>query len=249
MGLCDTKANIVLMVINSITVLVGVLVIVCGVMGICKQGKLDDYTGGVDIEFICYGVLVTGVVILIVGLIGWYAGFSGNLTIAKTYVVLIIIITLLQLAFCVVEYLKRGSISMEVEGYMNETFNGTVYTDLPPMQQDVVDLIQTNLECCGLESFNDWTGPLPASCCSNSTMNANGTMNGNGTTPSAFSLEPFVCNGASAYEAGCRAEGQAFASSALMLSVIILAVGFLLEFICIFAGFWVTRQVSEYKRV
>jgi len=46
MGLCDTKANIVLMVINSITVFVGILVIICGVLGIIKQGKIDDYTGG-----------------------------------------------------------------------------------------------------------------------------------------------------------------------------------------------------------
>lgn len=234
MGMCDSKANMLLLIINTITIIVGVLVLITGVMGLLNQGALNDYTGGQNTELICYGILVTGVIILVVGLIGWYAGFTSNLAIAKAYVFLIILITVLQLIFCIVEFLQRTSISSEVDSYMNETFNGTVYADLPPMQRDVVDLIQGNLECCGLESPADWEGALPESCCSNSTTN---------------STIPFECNVDSAFDAGCRAEAQAFAESVIMMAVIILAIGFFLEFVCIFAGIWVTKHVSEYKRV
>lgn len=234
MGMCDNKANILLLIINTITVFVGILVIVTGVMGLMNQDSLNNYTGGANTELVCYGVLVTGVIILVVGLIGWYAGFSSNLAIAKAYVFLIILITVLQLAFCIVEFLQRSSISSEVDSYMNETFNGTAYNDLSPIQKDVVDVIQTSLECCGLESSADWEGALPDSCCSNSTTN---------------STIPFVCNADLAYEPGCRAEAHAFASSAIMFAVIILAIGFFLEFVCIFAGIWVTKNVSQYKRV
>ena len=55
-----------------------------------------------NLELICYGVLVTGVIILIVGAIGWYAGFTSNIKVCRVYCVLIVIIVILQAVFAIV---------------------------------------------------------------------------------------------------------------------------------------------------
>lgn len=226
MGLCDNKTNVLLVVVNSITVVVGVLITICGILGIMKQSDVNEYSGGYNIELVCYGVLITGIIIIVVGLLGWYAGYSGNATIAKTYVLLIILITLLQLAFCIIEYLKRDSINEEVEVFMNATFNGTAYADMDAARQQSVDFIQSSLECCGLESAVEWGAALPASCCAD----ANATV---------------ACTAGDAWSAGCRDEAQAFVESGIMTSVVILAIGFLLEFLCIFAGCYIAKAVGS----
>merc|ERR1712224_1109409 len=110
----------------------------------------------------------TGVVILIVGAVGWYAGFTSNIKVCKVYCLLIIIIVALQAVFTVLEFLKKDDVLEEVESYMNATFNGTSYDDMSNSTQKVVDLIQETLECCGLDNATDWTGDLPASCCDTS---------------------------------------------------------------------------------
>jgi len=225
MGFCDKKVNALLLVVNTVTIVVGLLVTVCGILGIMKQSDVNEYSGGYNIELICYGVLITGIIIIVVGLFGWYAGYSGNQTIAKTYVFLIIIITLLQLTFCVIEYLKRGSIDGEVESFMNATFNGTAYNDMDDARKQSVDFIQTSLECCGLENGGEWGAALPASCCAG----ANATI---------------ACTADASWSAGCRAEAQAFVEAGIMTSVVILAIGFFLEFLCIFAGCYIVKTVS-----
>jgi len=47
------------------------------------------------------------------------------------------------------EYLQKGDVGEEVESYMNQTFNGTAYNDMTNATQQIVDLIQEKLECCG----------------------------------------------------------------------------------------------------
>ena len=46
MGACDNKSNILLMVVNAITVVIGVLVTIVGVMGVLSSSSVDNYTGG-----------------------------------------------------------------------------------------------------------------------------------------------------------------------------------------------------------
>ena len=47
------------------------------------------------------------------------------------------------------EFLKKDEITSEIEGYMNKTMNGTAYDDLTTAEQDIINVIQSNLECCG----------------------------------------------------------------------------------------------------
>ena len=49
----------------------------------------------------CFAVLATGVVIILVGMLGWYAGFSGNVKICYVYVCLLLMIVILQAVFAV----------------------------------------------------------------------------------------------------------------------------------------------------
>ena len=55
-----------------------------------------------NIELVCYGVIITGVIILLVGAVGWYAGLTSSIRVCRIYCVLILIIILLQAAFAVV---------------------------------------------------------------------------------------------------------------------------------------------------
>ena len=46
MGMCDNKTNLLLMIVNGLTVLVGLLVTICGVLGILNQSSISQYSGG-----------------------------------------------------------------------------------------------------------------------------------------------------------------------------------------------------------
>lgn len=228
----EKTGSYVLIAVNTITILVGILVCVAGVMGILNQGKINEYSGGYDLELVCYGVLITGVIIIIVGAFGWFAGFNGSILVGKVYVILIIIIAVLQLVFFVVEFLKKDEITSEIEGYMNKTMNGTAYDDMTPAEQDIINVIQTQLECCGLENGDDtWGSTLPASCCESSD---NSTSTADCTTDNAFSD-------------GCRDAATGFASNAIQFSVFILIAGFVLEFICVFAALFSVREGQRRK--
>ena len=78
---------------------------------------------------------------------------------------------------------------------------------------------------CRLEDASEWGAALPASCCAGS----NATI---------------ACTADAAWSLGCRAEAQAVAEAGVMTSVVILAIGFLLEFLCIFAGCYIVKSVS-----
>ncbi|XP_063676987.1 23 kDa integral membrane protein-like [Bolinopsis microptera] len=236
MGMCDNKTNLLLMVVNGVTVLVGILVTICGVLGILNQATIQEYSGGYNIELVMYGVVITGVIILLVGAVGWYAGLTSSIKVCRIYCALILIIILLQAAFAVVEYLQKGDVVEEVESYMNQTFNGTAYNDMTNATQQIVDLIQEKLECCGLENSTDWKGDLPASCCS--------------SDPNSNSTEVLVkCTTETAYAAGCRDEALAFADKAVMFTFYILCIGFFLEIMCIFAACWVAREAKRYSKL
>ncbi|KAL5264288.1 hypothetical protein ACHWQZ_G005403 [Mnemiopsis leidyi] len=241
MGVCDNKTNAILMLVNALTVLVGILVTLCGVLGILKQDTLSDYSGGYNIEMICYGILITGIIILIVGAIGWYAGFTSNIKVCRVYCVLIIIIVALQAAFAVMEFLKKGDVLEEVESYMNATFNETAYDDMSNSTQKVVDLIQETLECCGLNNATDWTGQLPASCCE--------TPDSNSTDSNSTEPVDFKCTVDIAYDDGCKGEAMEFADKAILFTFYILVIGFFIEFMCIFAACWVVREARRYSKI
>ena len=54
-----------------------------------------------------------------------------------------------NLTHSVPEFLKKDEITSEIEGYMNRTMSGTAYDDMTSAEQDIIDFIQSNLECCG----------------------------------------------------------------------------------------------------
>lgn len=239
MGCCDNKTNCLLMIVNGLTVLVGILITVCGVLAILNQPELEKYSGGYNIEMICYGILITGVIILVVGAIGWYAGFTSNIRVCKVYCILIIIIVILQAVFAALEYLKKEDVMEEVGGYLNTTFssNGTEYSKMNNATQQIVNLVQEKLECCGFNNATDWVGGPPASCCATA---SNTTSN---------STEPVKCTVETAYKTGCNVAAQKLAGSAVMFSFYILLVGFGIEFLCIFAALWVVREANRYTKL
>ena len=57
--MCDNKTNLLLMLVNGVTVLVGILVTICGVLGILNQASIQEYSGGfVGILIIFYFYMV-----------------------------------------------------------------------------------------------------------------------------------------------------------------------------------------------
>ena len=84
-----------------------------------------------------------------------------------------------------------------------------------------------------LDNSTDWKGSLPASCCPSSSN----------------STDPVKCTTENAYKAGCRVEATSFAEKAVMFTFYILVVGFVVEFVCIFAAVWVAREATKYERL
>ncbi|XP_001605038.2 CD63 antigen [Nasonia vitripennis] len=156
-----------LFLFNLIFAITGIVFISVGaVILIAYRG----YSNFVDIWMFAVPVLmiIVGVVVFITSFFGCCGAVKENHCMIITFSVLLLLIFALELGAGISGYLMRSKVSSMLEKCMNDTL--VSYKNRPDFRQSW-DIMQHDLQCCGVHSPQDWaragfTGnTLPNSCC------------------------------------------------------------------------------------
>jgi len=118
-------------------------------------------------------IIIVGGVIFVVAFFGCCGAWKESRCLIYTYAVFLAIILVAQLGAGIAAYMLKGDLNTEVskkmnsgmEHYQQEGFEGVT---------DTWDIVQKNLQCCGVDAPGDWSlkrptlfpnGTYPDSCC------------------------------------------------------------------------------------
>jgi len=122
-------------------------------------------------------VLVFGVVILLISFLGCFGACMKIRWMLITYAVALLVLIVGQIILLSISAANR----QETENHVKEVWMGDLknYTLANNHSMVEIDDLQKKLECCGVESVDDWkdnlelnkTFSVPSSCCKNDTAN------------------------------------------------------------------------------
>jgi len=153
---------------------------ICGlaliIVGILVQVTLNSTLMIKDPSASAVPILIigVGVVIFFIAFFGCCGAWKENYCMVTTFVLLLCLIIIVEIGAAIAGYIYRGKVSAVVQdslGDMISKYNSTAEV------HKAVNKIQTELKCCGVNNYTDWSGHLPEAnsvpdtCCVNITTN------------------------------------------------------------------------------
>lgn len=170
-----TSANLVkylLFLFNFLFVITGITIMA---IGLTVQGAYHNFSGILDPQFFSVPtfLVVIGCLIFIIAFFGCCGAYKENYCMTLTFSVLLVLIFILELAAGISGYVLRN----DTYNLLSTTMHSTMKNYGGSESHDITviwDEIQTNYNCCGVESWKEWSqvNPelfnetyLPMSCC------------------------------------------------------------------------------------
>ncbi|XP_065646391.1 CD151 antigen-like [Hydra vulgaris] len=168
-------------------------------------------------------LIASGAVVMVIGFLGCCGAIKENKTMLASYVILLSLIFLMEIAAGIYAYVKKDkvliSVATNIKNSVIKEYGGSTFVQKG--FTDSVDYIQKQLKCCGAETPMDW---------SSSTWYKNIKKNENDTTPhivvpnSCCAKNVPSCNVAidipslpnSTYSEGCIAKGKVFVNGHIL---------------------------------
>ncbi|XP_011170174.1 CD63 antigen-like [Solenopsis invicta] len=156
-----------LFLFNLIFAITGIVFIsVGGVILVVYSG----YSNFVDSWFFAAPLLmiVVGIIVFLVSFFGCCGAVKENHCMIITFSVLLMLIFILELSAGITGYLMRGEVANMLENRLNGTLR---QYELNPDIRRSWDIMQHDLQCCGMNSPADWPhigfrdNTVPDSCC------------------------------------------------------------------------------------
>lgn len=247
--------------LNVLFWLVGVIIVAIGIF-VLVESK-DFYKSLADLSFQPSVLLfMMGAFIFIITFIGCIGALRENTCLLCTYAGVLTIILLFMLGVGVVGFLYKEKVESKVTSTMKNAFNH--YRD--PKKEDLknlIDAVQKDFECCGVESYNDWNNDLYFNC----------SASFNGLQPASHCGVPFSCCRVELqlntqcgygirkpevtlterrkviYTASCIEQGKAWLARNLVLIGGICIGIFVLQLISIFLANRLREEVKEIKQM
>ncbi|XP_046369144.1 tetraspanin-4-like isoform X2 [Haliotis rufescens] len=121
--------------------------------------------------------ITAGAIILIVGFLGCCGAFLENQCMLIGYFVMVLLIFALEITAGTLGFVKKAEVQMMIK----KELLASIRHDYTPVMQnpntegwmEVIDSLQTDLQCCGVDNFTDWyrikawpdAMRVPDSCC------------------------------------------------------------------------------------
>lgn len=169
-GCCESLVKYFMVLCNILFALAGLALIVFGAY---VQIDAKDYLNFLGDNYVNTPIfiIILGGVIFVIALFGCCGAWQEKQCLIYTYSVILVIILIAQVAAAIAAFVLKGDLRREIsvnmeKGLMNYGIaeHGGVTTTW--------DLVQKNLECCGVENYKDWKnvtafidGTVPDSCC------------------------------------------------------------------------------------
>ncbi|XP_006033198.1 tetraspanin-36-like [Alligator sinensis] len=128
-------------------------------------------------------IICVAVVMFIIGLIGCCATIRESRVGLGFFLVIILIIFVAEVSAFVLGFIYREKVKTDVQSTMRAVFQKY---DGKSAEADVVDYLQEQFQCCGVNNYSDWTttpwfnstgnNSVPVSCCKQDIKNCTGQL-------------------------------------------------------------------------
>jgi len=147
-----------LVVINLMFLLTSVLLIT---VGTTIQTIYGDFSQFLDDHFLSIPTLLVavGFIMLVVALFGVLGAFKESTMLTNIYACLLSLVFILEISAAIAGFVLQSQVREMLVRTMNQSITAYNKYDSAAV---AVDFMQRSLECCGVESPNDWEGILPA---------------------------------------------------------------------------------------
>ncbi|KAM3961823.1 tetraspanin-4 [Aphomia sociella] len=179
-----------LVIINFLFLVTGIIVLS---VGSSVQSAYNEYHTFLSDRFFSLPAfcIATGIIIILIGFVGFYGAYSENHKVILTYVVAMILVFVFQLAACIAGYSLRSNTVALVQQQLYDTM--PLYAAEDVVVQRLWDEVQFDFSCCGVMNSSDWLQPLgtteggglPISCCPHQ-YGTVWTIHCNTTSPNVF---------------------------------------------------------------
>lgn len=167
-GLCVIK--LYLLIFDCVFILTGLAVAAVGAVTTVSVADLHGAYEDISFFYLPYVLIAIGVLCVILGIIGFIAAYKEIPTLLLVFFASLIIIFGVEVILGVLGLIYSSQLENEVTTELKESLKS--YKEEPIM--DTWDRLQTNRECCGVDSYQDWSnitnsdfpkGQAPDSCC------------------------------------------------------------------------------------
>ncbi|XP_019641389.1 PREDICTED: CD9 antigen-like [Branchiostoma belcheri] len=173
MGCCKSCADcsfkcmkIALFVFNLIFLLLGLTLVGVGIWVMVESNASNAFTLTDTDSMTLYAgaivLIVGGVITVIVSVLGAVGAWKEHQIILGVFFTCLLILLCLEVAIGVYYVVQKDQFYVTV-GDAIDTLSTTNYSDFDPAIQTLLDTIQKNLQCCGLNSTKNFN-PKPSSC-------------------------------------------------------------------------------------
>ncbi|KAJ8944206.1 hypothetical protein NQ318_014568 [Aromia moschata] len=143
-------------------------------VGVLYKLDLNNYTTAIPDDYQRIGLaptltIIIGAIIFVIAFFGCCGAIRESPCLLTTYAVILLVIFLVQVAIGVFAFLQikdEDTLEQKVEQTLTTIFN-KYYTDNTNASRDIVNLMQQELECCGLKGPSSWANlnlVIPDSC-------------------------------------------------------------------------------------
>lgn len=103
-----------------------------------------------------YVIIIVGVVTIAIGFLGCCGAMRESPALLKIYVCLLALMFILEVIAGILGWVWRNELDQWVRNSFSRTFNGRYIDDFPDSFQDAVVYFQRRMDCCGLNTPEDW---------------------------------------------------------------------------------------------
>lgn len=109
-------------------------------------------------------LLISGIIITCVSFLGFLGALKENRCLLLTFFLLLFLVMLMELSAACLLLMYEGEIPKWVEHDLNEGLKEAKERNSTSTMSDW-DLLQRELDCCGVQNRTDWGDKVPGSCC------------------------------------------------------------------------------------
>ncbi|XP_063919024.1 23 kDa integral membrane protein-like [Zophobas morio] len=137
--------------------------LILAIFTITLSASLLTITNRIDLHLSSHWVfsMVNGCIFLCLCLFGFLALFMQRIWILKTFIFLVSVMSTIHFVLAIVSY--SSACSMDEDNTKNAIVH--IFESQEQAHKNHVDLIQTQVKCCGLEGIESWGNNIPSSCC------------------------------------------------------------------------------------
>lgn len=150
---------------NLLFAITGLIILIVGAK---SQINAQPYVSLTDESFYTSApviLIIVGLIVFVVAFFGCCGAVKENHCMIVTFSVFLLIIFIAELAVGIAGYVKHTDLETSIVRTLNESI--TRYSSDPDIKKNY-NIIQTDLQCCGVYGVNDWIThglPIPDTCC------------------------------------------------------------------------------------